>query len=94
MRLSISSISLARSSSAQILSVISSSFVAAPAAFSVTCSSDLLERHQLRAARGQRGQHGAERAALFARGGDEQLQLVGLLLDRLSLPPVMLLEGV
>ena len=40
----------------------------------------LAERHQLRTPRRQRGQHGAERAALFAGGGDEQLQLVGLLL--------------
>jgi hypothetical protein len=41
----------------------------------------LADRRELGAARRQRGQHRAEGAALFARGDDEILQLVDLLLD-------------
>ena len=39
------------------------------------------QRHQLCASSGERREHRADRAPLFARAGDEQLELVGLLLD-------------
>src|SRR5438128_497544 len=52
------------------------------------------ERGELGAARGERGQHGADGAALFARRGDERLQLICLLLDELASAAGDVLEGV
>jgi len=44
----------------------------------------LAERGQLGAARRQRRQHCADGAPLFARGGNEHLQLIGLFLYQLA----------
>src|SRR5207245_10315819 len=51
------------------------------------------DRRQLRAAGGERREHGAEGAALLARGRDEQLEIGGLLLGELVLAGDVL-EGV
>ena len=52
------------------------------------------ERGQLRAARRQRREHGADGAALFARGGDEQLELGRLFFDHLALVAGQILERI
>src|SRR5205814_450803 len=54
----------------------------------------LPERRELRAAGGQRGQHGADGAALLARGRNQPFQLVALLLYELALAAGHVLEGV
>src|ERR1700674_3337755 len=54
----------------------------------------LAERHQLRTARGQRGQHRADGAALLPRRRNEHLELFGLLLNQLALAAGQALEGV
>ena len=59
---------------------------------------DLLQRfadgRQLRAARRQGGEHGAQRAPFLARRGDEQLEFSALLLHELALAAGDVLEGV